>query len=401
MANVASSLPTCDTATAPPSPRGEESTIQKSAFINLLPTEILETIFILCASHHYLESPNPTPRVPSWVNVSYVIHHWRNVALNCPTLWTYLFVTSPRWMDELLARSKQASLTLHANLYQMTLYEPCFEQVMNRIQELLLNIWASESSYGFIRKLSLVPRAPRLQHLEIFEVEHSPSWNWPSVLFDGDTPALRTLKLRSCPLRWYSFKLSGLTTLGLHHVPASVQQNTAEFLAALSSMQDLTHLYLDHSLASATGFISSATFQTFREINLPRLSRLLIDELCSTVIALLSCVKIPLQTRVVLECHSEHDLPLSFYHHAQLCSLLTQRFTTTTSEDRAPLGQTIRSLVIGYMEGGVGLTFNASDRDCNSYLLSRTEWESHCNMIPLQVVVYYDESMTTSDQAHK
>jgi hypothetical protein len=45
-----------------------------------------------------------------WVNVSYVCRHWRNVALNCATLWTYLFVMSPRWTEELLARSKAGTI---------------------------------------------------------------------------------------------------------------------------------------------------------------------------------------------------------------------------------------------------------------------------------------------------
>ncbi|KAI9573745.1 hypothetical protein HD554DRAFT_548001 [Boletus coccyginus] len=412
MANVddlhpASSLPMqCDTAIAPLSLRGEESITQKSALINLLPNEILEIIFIHCAFYHYqdLDGLNPVSRVPRWVNVSYVSHHWRNVALNCPTLWTHLFVTPPHWnhhwMDVLLARSKQVSLKLRANLYdpEMLLYEPCFEQVMERIQELFLNVFASEGSYDFLHRLSLVPRAPRLQNLEISWVQHSPNREWPSVLFDGDTPALRTLTLRGCPLRWYLFKLSGLTTLDLYYVPAWVQQNTAEFLATLSFMQDLAHLYLDHSLPSATGFISSATFQTFQKIKFPCLSRLFIAAPYSTVVALLSCVNIPLQTRVKLECNSEHDLPLSrtLHHNALLCSLLTQRFTV--SDHRAPLGLTIRSLVIQRREGGVALAFSASDRDCNSYPpISQTGWESRD--IPLQISAYYGESMTTSNQA--
>ncbi|KAF8550385.1 hypothetical protein OG21DRAFT_1370924, partial [Imleria badia] len=72
-----------------------------------LPLETLETIFIHCARAYHDEDPGSlTPTVPSWVNVSCVCRHWRNVALNCRTLWTYLFVTSPRWTDELLARSR-------------------------------------------------------------------------------------------------------------------------------------------------------------------------------------------------------------------------------------------------------------------------------------------------------
>jgi len=396
----ASPLPTCDTATAPLSPSGGHTITRKPASINLLPIEILETIFIHCAFHHYHKAQNPTRRVPSWVNVSYVSRHWRNVALNCPTLWTHLFLTSPRWTDELLARSKQAPLKLHVNLHDPKTcfgYEPCFEQVTNhreRIQELLLDIWASESSYHFLRKFSLVPCAPRLQNLEISVVADSPSWEGPSVLFDGDTPVLRTLELRYCPLRWYSFKLGGLTTLYLHCVPDQVQQNAAEFLSTLSSMQDLTHLHLNHSLASSTGFVSSTTFQTFHKINLPRLSRLLIAAPYSTVVALLSCVNVPLKAQVRLQCCFEYNSDLSLYH-ALLCLSLTRWFNA--HDDRAGSSLTIRSLVIERVEGSVGLTCSTSDRDCRSYLYKpEAEWDH----IPLRIIADHRYSMTKSDQGH-
>ncbi|KAF8138978.1 hypothetical protein EV363DRAFT_554367 [Boletus edulis] len=90
----------------------------------------------------------PTQTAPDWVNVSYVCRHWRNVALNCATLWSYLFITSRRWTEELLARSKQVSLKLHAEVYLSHRGADdrwlCFvRRVMNhieRIQELHLNL---------------------------------------------------------------------------------------------------------------------------------------------------------------------------------------------------------------------------------------------------------------------
>ncbi|KAF8555398.1 hypothetical protein OG21DRAFT_913821 [Imleria badia] len=86
------------------------------SFIFRLPTETLEDIFIQQARDYHSENGgHPTPTLPSWVNVSYVCRHWRNVALNCATLWTYLFIMSPRWTEEILARSKKAPLKLHVN----------------------------------------------------------------------------------------------------------------------------------------------------------------------------------------------------------------------------------------------------------------------------------------------
>ncbi|KAI9574311.1 hypothetical protein HD554DRAFT_2165803 [Boletus coccyginus] len=394
----ASSLPTCDTATAPISPTDKETITLKSGLINLLPTEILEIVFIHCASDHYRACGSPAQSPPGWVNVSYVSHRWRNVALNCPTLWTYFFVTSPRWTDELLARSKQASLRLHLIWkYSIPTHAELrfLEKIMNhgkRIQEFRLHIPVAGSRHGFFSKLS--PPAPRFQTPHIPMAEVAWRWQWPSVLFDGDTPALHTLELTSCPVQWYSLKLSGLTTLSLRCIPDSVQQNTVEFLATLGCMQELTYLYLDDALASATGFISSAMFPTFQKIDLPHLSRLLIIAPLSTVVAMLSCVNIPLNTQVRLQCRSEQGFSLD--DHTLLSSSLTQRFNVP--DDRGPSSLTIRSLVVDLMQEMVGLTCSTSDRDCRSYLdMSQTEWESHSN-IPFQIIVYYSQSMTKRDK---
>ena len=88
-------------------------------FISRLPRETLEAIFIRGACDYWSEDEGlvvSTP--PSWVNVSYVCSHWRDVALNCATLWSYLFIMSSRWTEELLSRSKRAPLKLYANLHR-------------------------------------------------------------------------------------------------------------------------------------------------------------------------------------------------------------------------------------------------------------------------------------------
>jgi len=363
------------------------------SFIFRLPTEILVTIFVHCArDYHSKVSGHRTPTAPCWVNVSYVCRHWRNVALNCSTLWTYLFVTSQRWTEELLARSGQGSLKLHANTdsshCDSTLLElGIVEQVMNqveRIQELRLHLPFTSSDHRFFSKLS--SRAPRLQNLKISTEDDFDFSQWSSVLFDGDTPALRTLELTGCPVPWYSFKLSGLTTLGLNNIPVRFHQNTVDLLATLSCMPNLEHLYLDNSLASASSFLSSMAFHTFQKINLPHLSRLLIAAPLSTGIALLSCISIPLKTEVRLECNYERDSSLDDY--TSLSSLLAQRFSMG---DQALPGPTIRSLGIQSADWEKAiLTFSASERAFNSSIsISRVEW---CRNVPLQVVVHFPQS---------
>ncbi|KAG6373846.1 hypothetical protein JVT61DRAFT_5997 [Boletus reticuloceps] len=245
---------------------------------------------------------------------------------------------------------------------------------MERIQGLHLDLPCT-----YIEKPSF-PSLSRLRKLQI-------SVSFPA-LFNGDTPALRTLKLSCCPVPWYSLKLNGLTTLNLRLVPSQFQQNMVEFLATLSFMQDLRRLYLHHAVASAAAFLSSAVFHTFQKINLPHLSRLLIGAPVSTVIAFLACVNIPMKTEVRLDCGFEDGV--SLHDYASLFSVVAQRFSTSTSQ--ALSSPTFRSLVIDIIGPRVILTYSSLERDCDSFgLMIQQDWG--CNT-PLKIRVRWFVSDT-------
>ena len=255
-----------------------------------LPTETLADIFIRCARDHYHYYHSHS----TWFNVSYVCRHWRNVALNCPTFWSYISMIPRRWMEEMLVRSKKAPLKIRVRIpYEADDSWNTFKKVMNhaeRIQEFSLHIPRGSSIHleEVFSKLSL--RAPLLQYLEI-SVHAIPS-KMSFVLFDGHTPALRTLELSDCSVPWFFLKLSSLTTLSLYGDSVQLHQNMEEFVATLGCMQDLSHLYLMRVLPGSQGLVSGTTFNTSQKINLPRLSRLQIDDSLLPVIAFLSCVKI-------------------------------------------------------------------------------------------------------------
>ncbi|KAF8420288.1 hypothetical protein L210DRAFT_3562991, partial [Boletus edulis BED1] len=222
---------------------------------------------------------------------------------------------------------------------------------VERIQELCLRL----PDELVLSKLS--SRAPRLQDLDITVEYPGSSVEWSPLLFDGDTLALRTLRLECCPVPLHSFRLSALTVLHLVAVPVQFQQNMEEFLAALSHMQDLKHLYLCYALPSATGFLSSPVFKTFEKIDLTHLSRLWIAAPLSTAVTLLSCINIPLKTQVKLECNFELNSSLDYY--ALLRSLLAQRYN-----DQAQSDPTILSLIVHFLgRDGVSLTFSQRQRD--------------------------------------
>ncbi|KAN0097009.1 hypothetical protein V8E55_001455 [Tylopilus felleus] len=377
---------------------GQSLTLSKSGIQgnSCLPHEVLATIFIHYAHEYHSGHPGyPTRTVPMWVNVSYVCRYWRDVALNCPSLWTYVFMTSLRWTEELLARSRQASLRIRIRLvyvHDAPRWLASLEKVMEhveRIQLLRLELPASNAQ-RILSKLD--SRAPRLQNLQIEISLRSRSLQSSSVFFNGDTPSLRSLEFSDCPVPWYSFKLGALTTLSLHRVPALFQQNMEMFLATLSHMQDLRYLYLDHALSSATGFLSSAAFNTFQKINLSHLSRLSVTAPLSTVIALLSCVNTPSKTEIRLKCLSQRHSSLNDY--SLLPSLLAQRFIA--SEHQALSGLAIHSFSVDSARQSTTITFSTSQRDCDFFFsISHGEWDRG---IPLKINIEWVGSLTLSDR---
>ena len=404
-----SSVPICDSNTTSTfiTRVDEDAVGQTSALSNIdiqancpvyrLPTEILEDILIQCVfDHHTVAEGHPISFIPPWVRVSYVNRHWRHVALNCPTLWSYFFIASPRWTDELLSRSKQAPLKIHVNLRDRKKKDRtlCFlkkvTEHLERIQELSLHL----SLYD----LQVVPpmlssRAPCLRNLKISVQFLFPVSHQKFALFNGDTPALQTLELVNFPAPWYSLKLSGLTILSLSRTTVQLYQETAEFLSTLSCMQDLTHLYLEDTLASASGFLYSVAFHNVAKINLSRLSHLFVSAPLSTVIALLSCVNIPSEAEVRLRCGAEHNFS-SFDDYAPLCSLLAQRLGGI-SENHEPAGQSIRSLIVGIVKRGeVKLVFHSSERASFNPEID-LEWGGN---IPLQITLAFSRSTTTRNR---
>ena len=227
----------------------------------------------------------------------------------------------------------------------------------------------------------------------------------------NNTSALLILQVSRCAVQWNSLTLSGLTTLSLCHIPFPLQENTIKFLDSLRRMQDLKHLYLDRALASASSFLSSAAFHTFRKIDLPHLSHLLIAARPSAIIASLSCVNVPLSTEIRLEGTLKPRRLSSQPHkfraqvHAQLAqrldvledddqqhydyllsSLLAQRLGVLEDDGQAPSTPTISSLGIAtWNRDKVTLTFSGAKRDCSTFTSGApAEWGRD---VPLQISI--------------
>lgn len=71
--------------------------------IGQLPSELLVEVLIYRSGLWH-------SREFSWIEVSHVCHRWREVALQCPMLWSKIYTRSPQRTREMLLCSKQAAL---------------------------------------------------------------------------------------------------------------------------------------------------------------------------------------------------------------------------------------------------------------------------------------------------
>ncbi|KAH9850028.1 hypothetical protein C2E23DRAFT_335207 [Lenzites betulinus] len=149
--------------------------------INRLPPEILSLIFVFQAEiFHDLRLRGPSPLwyhngtdeaahspIYTWLNVTSVCKHWREVALQCASFWTYLVIDQripEESLSTFIARSKGLPLTVVAHAFDLENHCPnCIapsrladsfctgfdelERVFPRVAELTLYILEAEDEH--------------------------------------------------------------------------------------------------------------------------------------------------------------------------------------------------------------------------------------------------------------
>ncbi|KAF9241060.1 hypothetical protein BU15DRAFT_73544 [Melanogaster broomeanus] len=319
----------------------------------------------------FLPRYSRTSGAPPWANVLYTCHHWRDVAVSCPSLWSFLFVSSPRWTEELLSRTKMVPLRIRVDMGCSTQEEMMFfEKVttdVTRIQDLSLKFPRSLAE-GFFSKLETP--APLLHTLRLFVTKSgAESVLVPDTLFNRDTPALRTLELYRCHISWCSPTLTGLTILRLRDIASSSQPTVTELLAMLRHMLDLAHLYLENALSGAEHILASQHYLLSECVDLPQLLRLAIIAPFSAVVVFLSNVTVPSKTELRICCR--HDTKFT-ETYTPLYPLLEQRFNTTSD-----VGPVIRTLNMKTTEPDVGIVLSTSERDCDVPFYSKCGRHRH------------------------
>ncbi|KAF8845047.1 hypothetical protein BDN67DRAFT_961969 [Paxillus ammoniavirescens] len=321
------------------------------SLISRLPDELLAAVFVHNAQEYYGSPKRHTwapPSVPPWVNVSYVCHHWRTIALNCPTLWAYLFFVSRTWLAELLARSKTAPLRVQLDLSfpntSLQKWEMIFSH-LPRVKELHVRSLCFATASQLISRLTTPTPLLQLLHLSRRHGPYSTAVldGTPSalpVILSGMTPRLRSLELSKLDIAWHALALSGVTNLKLCDMPSPP---TMESLSSiLAQMPELRELELEHTLRWDSSLSSDTLDLVSDKVTLPCLSRLVIVAPTSAAVRFLSHVHIPAGTQIRLKC--SYQGRSSIFH---LLSYTTKKINSSEDGNQAsPPTGVLRSLNI-------------------------------------------------------
>ena len=279
--------------------------------IGCLPIEILSIIFLLLS--------RPPFRVPikqksrqitsSPISISHVCHHWREISLNMPCLWSHISFAelTPAGTAEILARTKMAPLQLEA-VIELRRYKALVGHINAHIHHI-----HHLSITGHPRHLSqmfgqLVSSAPPLEWLSITgsPIQH-PQLFIPDNLFDGMAPKLTYLHLKHCGIRWESPFLKGLRVLKLFEFPLYAQTSLNAWLDALNQMPQLERL----SLSGRRGHIpcrSENLLEPGFPVVLSSLKELDVRASARDCIVVLTHLILPALTRLWVNADAHHEI---------------------------------------------------------------------------------------------
>ncbi|KAK7040197.1 hypothetical protein VNI00_010003 [Paramarasmius palmivorus] len=263
-----------------------------------LPNEVLSLIFTSCVTdaHGVFKSWMFDSKVYStrfsWIWVTHVCRHWREVALSCPEMWATPVFQKPNLAREMLVRAKGAPLRIHAlNFSTRKDQEEVLKEAikdMARIAELHFVVAGlSEETRSLLSR-----PAPLLRSLEVISGPSTNEVQLPDNFLAGDMPLLRELTLRQCLLCLDKIDPSNLRSLCLHGNDHFKQPRFKNLLEVLQTMQSLEHLELSES--AWTGEI--VTLDT--TVALPRLESVKIRAAIPTCVSILDCTDIPSQATV-------------------------------------------------------------------------------------------------------
>ncbi|PPQ63462.1 hypothetical protein CVT24_004994 [Panaeolus cyanescens] len=291
--------------------------------ISRLPPELLTRSFAWLVEDFAFRSPEDwNSQTIQWVKITHVCHHWREVALNSPHLWSILVNFKPKWAEIQLERSKQASLYLHlrpvGNVPQQT---ACLRKALDYSYRLRsLRVSAFSCGPALTRILD-DDNFPRLQSLVIDGTTTGtvvPYPILPEAFIFRKAPHLQRLELEKWVLPWTCPIFERLTSLKLTARRTLTPPGAAkDFFDALERMSKIVELELDICLPDALSLDLAAPSRQIRMVNL---EKLVLHALIGQCSAILNHISIPATASIHLFARGT-DYSDMFYDVDEICSL--------------------------------------------------------------------------------
>lgn len=269
---------------------------------------------ILCRIFDFARPTERMGGVPSsLVALTHVCRSWRNLAIDCSTLWTDIAITSIPWTDEMLRRSRMSNMTIRATIAEFIVSE---KQLCSHLR----NLRVALTHMARIKELSikghptccirvqplladLPVSAPVLESLTISmlgcwgEVDRCKLP--PKALSDVDS--LRQLQLSRCDVDWESPLFGQLTYLSVEDVSDNSRPSTIQLLIILQRLRGLRHLTLRTCLP-IDGRNISALSPEEGSIHLPHLDSLVLSGKLVELEPWLRRMTIPSTSYINLQC---------------------------------------------------------------------------------------------------
>ena len=279
--------------------------------ISLLPPELLLQIFHI---HALEEPPWSSTRLLGWIGVTHVCHHWRQVTLGDPSLWSRISGIPARtpWVSETLARARGAPLVIDPVGMPSSGVLSTFPPHLSHTRELRLRNLTMNHADG-VREICS-QEAPVLEHFELC-IEGRSSATLQELVgeafFKGHAPMLRTLSLSQVHIPWSLIPRGQLTQLKITLFP-EISSDDADDTPSIGNFNELIDLLVNCPaldilvLESCLPPVSTeySHGQTPQAVYLPCLSRLCLSGLTSRLRNLLKMLELPSSTKLHLRCIS-------------------------------------------------------------------------------------------------
>lgn len=265
-----------------------------------LPPELLSEVFLHCID------PKSGARPYSWIPLSHVCHHWREVAVLSPRIWSKIYVTRLDCVKEMLERSKKVPIDVYAGtgIWHWQNSDDALRLVLKQFARMR----TLELRYtSRLQEKDVPSSAPLLKTLMLdgvdIEMTIEDVLTSNGGLFEKcDMPSLERLEINNYYQRWASpiFRPT-LTRLVLATTVVSLQPSPlSEVLDALEAMPLLEYVELKNELPSiaSAGELGGAT----RVIDLPNLAELRVTDAGLSCASLLEHMSFPVGIVLFVDC---------------------------------------------------------------------------------------------------